>query len=151
MIYKSPAQEQGFGIPYQLGSHPTSNRVDDGQCIHRLLLRSLDIVVVGSDGLWDNLWDHEVAQIIADSMTNYHRQWTEREDLRKSEELSFCNFVHRHIVSGGLTHKIMKEAYLSSIDRKKSTPWSVAMTDTVDMVYNGGKPDDITCIVCFIH
>ena len=148
LIYKSPAQEQGFGIPYQLGSHPTANRVDDGHSVTRLLLKSLDIVVVGSDGLWDNLWDHEMAQIIGDSMASYHRQWNENGN---SKGLSFGNFVHRQIVGGGLTHKIMKEAYLSSIDRKKSTPWSVSMTDTVDMVYDGGKPDDITCVVVFIH
>lgn len=152
LFYKSPVQEQGFGIPYQLGSHPTANRVDDGESINRLLLQSRDLVIVGSDGLWDNLWDHEIESIIGDAMTNYHRQYQEEErESENGNELSFNNFVHRQIVGGGLTLKLMKEAYLNSIDRKKSTPWSVAMTDTVDMVYNGGKPDDITCVVCFIH
>ncbi len=152
VVYKSPAQEQGFGIPYQLGSHPTANRLDDGQSVTRILLKSLDIVVVGSDGLWDNLWDHEMAHIISESMASYLRQWKEQSaSANGSGQINFGNFVHRQIVGGGLTHKIMKEAYLSSIDRKKSTPWSVAMTDTVDMVYDGGKPDDITCVVVFIH
>ena len=64
---------------------------------------------------------------------------------------SFSNYVHKNIVSGDLTHKIIKQAYLNSIDRKKETPWSQAMTQTVDMVYNGGKQDDITCVVVFIH
>jgi len=148
LLYRSPAQEQGLGVPYQLGSHPTANAVDDGLSIDDLALHSSDVVVIGTDGLWDNLWDHEIARMISESMAAFYRRWSGEEN---AETLSFQNFVHRHIVGGGLTHKLVKEAYLCSIDRKKATPWSEAMTNSVDMVYSGGKPDDITCVVVFVH
>ena len=59
--------------------------------------------------------------------------------------------MHAKIIGGDLTHKLMKQAHLNSNDKAKSTPWSTAMTETVDMIYNGGKQDDMTCVVLFVH
>ena len=154
IIYKSPAQEQGFGIPYQLGSHPTANSIDDGYCLHHFNLKSFDIIIVGSDGLWDNLFDDEISNIICLTMSRYFDQYKNNNNNNNNNNdnyLTFNNYVHSKIVKGDLTHIIIKQAYLNSIDRKKETPWSQAMTQTVDMVYNGGKQDDITCVVVFIH
>lgn len=154
LIYRSTPQEQGFGVPYQLGSHETANRVEDGCSLQKFALHSGDVVVLGTDGLWDNMWEHEVADIICGAMTLYRQKWTteqERDADGDVEPLSFCNFVHAKIVGGDLTHKLMKQAHLNSNDKAKCTPWSTAMTETVDMVYNGGKQDDITCIVLFVH
>eukprot|EP00485_Elphidium_margaritaceum_P015751 CAMPEP_0202733606 /NCGR_PEP_ID=MMETSP1385-20130828/188255_1 /ASSEMBLY_ACC=CAM_ASM_000861 /TAXON_ID=933848 /ORGANISM="Elphidium margaritaceum" /LENGTH=302 /DNA_ID=CAMNT_0049399943 /DNA_START=757 /DNA_END=1665 /DNA_ORIENTATION=- len=149
-IYVTPAQIQGFGIPYQLGSHPTANTVEDGYSLKHFNLQSRDIVIVGSDGLWDNLYQNEISEMICGTMTKYYKNWC-RECEERNSDIYFNDFVHAQIVNGDLNHKIMKQAYQNSLDRQKTTPWSEQMTQTVDMVYNGGKPDDITCVVVFIH
>ena len=145
-IYKSVAQEQGFGIPYQLGSHSTSNCIEDGCCLNVFDLCAMDIVIVGSDGLWDNCFDDEILALICQSMNKYLKEWKNEESA-----VSFDSFVHHKVVNGDITHRIIKQAYMNSIDKKKQTPWSRAMTETVDMVYDGGKTDDITCAFVFIH
>merc|ERR1712228_242421 len=149
-IYKSLAQEQGFGIPYQLGSHSTSNSISDGYCLEHFALKSLDIVIVGSDGLWDNMFDNEISALICHSMNRYYKEWKQQQQEREESD-EFSNFVHSKVANGDITHRIMKEAYLNSIDKKKQTPWSQTMTETVEMVYDGGKTDDITCALVFIH
>ena len=56
LVYESPEQTKDFNFPYQIGhigDSPTSSLVQK----HKIY--DLDIVVVGSDGLFDNV-DHQM-------------------------------------------------------------------------------------------
>ena len=59
--------------------------------------------------------------------------------------------MHRYMLDGKITHRLMRQAYENSQDKNGVTPWSLYMTDTVEMIYSGGKHDDITCAVIYIH
>merc|ERR1712154_149668 len=104
---------------------PTANNIDDGYNLQHFNLKSCDVVIIGSDGLWDNLWDHEISTIIDQTMSKYQENYN-----NSSNNFSFNNYVHNKIVNGDLTHRIIKQAYLNSIDTEKTTPWSQAMTQT---------------------
>lgn len=39
------------------------------------------------------------------------------------------------------------KAFEAAMDKSGVTPYSQAATEAFDMVYNGGKPDDITVVV----
>lgn len=41
-------------------------------------------------------------------------------------------------------------AFDNSVDKHRVTPYSRAATEAFDMVYSGGKPDDITVLVAVI-
>jgi hypothetical protein len=41
-------------------------------------------------------------------------------------------------------------AFDNSVDKHRATPYSRAATEAFDMVYSGGKPDDITVLVAVI-
>ena len=41
-------------------------------------------------------------------------------------------------------------AYHASMDKRRTTPYSLAATDYFDMVYSGGKRDDITVVVVHV-
>lgn len=41
-------------------------------------------------------------------------------------------------------------AFENSVDKHRLTPYSRAATEAFDMVYSGGKPDDITVLVAVI-
>jgi protein phosphatase PTC7 len=44
----------------------------------------------------------------------------------------------------------LQVAFDNSIDKHRVTPYSRAATEAFDMVYSGGKPDDITVLVAVI-
>ncbi len=70
IIYKTTEQWHWFDCPRQLGTNspdtPTVNAVMD-----RVSIEENDVVLALSDGVVDNLWEHEVVQNVADSI----RKW----------------------------------------------------------------------------
>ena len=42
---------------------------------------------------------------------------------------------------------VVSAAYAASMDKRRTTPYSLAATENFDMVYSGGKKDDITAVV----
>lgn len=46
--------------------------------------------------------------------------------------------------------EIIQKAFEHANDRTRMTPYSLAATEHFDMVYSGGKKDDITVLVCKI-
>lgn len=65
-----------------------------------------------------------------------------------------CNtavsFVHRAEEVVGYVLLWLQVAFDNSIDKHRVTPYSRAATEAFDMVYSGGKPDDITVLVAVI-
>jgi hypothetical protein len=57
--YRTSPQEHEFGRPFQLGSQPTADKPED--CMFASIkIAAGDVVVMGSDGLWDNIFDRQV-------------------------------------------------------------------------------------------
>ena len=50
-----------------------------------------------------------------------------------------------------LANELGKRAFQNSMDKWIETPYSKAATDAFDMVYSGGKKDDITVICAIIE
>lgn len=83
-----------------------------------------DVVVVGTDGLFDNLYNDEVTEVVL------------------------------HSVRAGLepqvtAQKIAVLARQRALDRNRPTPFSTAAQEA-GFRYNGGKLDDITVVVSYI-
>ena len=121
VTYRSPQQEHEFGRPYQLGHHRASDRPEDAM-LHSARLAGGDVVVMGSDGLWDNLHDSEVAQTVQQGV-----------DARLSP--------------AAIARAVAAEAYERSSQKRGSTPYSLAATDAHELVFCGGKRDDICVLV----
>ncbi|ETO25911.1 hypothetical protein RFI_11226, partial [Reticulomyxa filosa] len=133
----------GFGIPYQIASHNKSNQLEDADVLHNIELFSGDVILVGSDGLWDNLFLNEISAILTEQLNGCVKN--------PSNPFPVTKRVPTFVKQGKLTNHIMYQALNNSFDKNKTTPWSNSMTQEVEMVFSGGKPDDITCIVVFIH
>lgn len=75
IILRTAGQWHWFDCPMQLGTNsvdtPRQNAV-----LTSLELEEDDIVVAVSDGVTDNLWEHEVSKLVLDSL----KQWAEKED-----------------------------------------------------------------------
>lgn len=85
-----------------------------------------DVVVLGSDGLWDNLADDALVASVAAG--------------RAAKE-----------GASALARRLAGEAFRASLDRERESPYSLGASEAFDMVYSGGKRDDITVLVALVQ
>lgn len=120
VVFRTPQQEHSFGHPVQLGHHDAADW-PEAAMLETFQVFPGDVIVMGSDGLFDNLSEGEILG-----------------EVKRHEP------THRS--PSALVHKLMQLAYENSLDRKKKTPFAWAATEAFDMVYCGGKPDDISIL-----
>lgn len=122
--FRTPQLEHEFGCPYQLGHHRYANSPADAE-LSTLPVVAGDVIVMGSDGLLDNMSDKEmVAQVGA--------------------------LLQAGAKPAAMAQQMAKVAFDNSLDKQRITPYSRAATEAFDMVYSGGKPDDITVLVAVV-
>lgn len=122
VIAKSSPMTHGFNFPYQI------ERGDDPSLLlesYDIALNDGDVIVTATDGLFDNLYDHEIASIIQNSLQS------------------------------GLGPKEMATLLAEKAqERGKSTsgtsPFSDAARAAGYNTYIGGKLDDVTVIVSLV-
>ena len=136
--YRTPLQEHEFGRPYQLGHHENADGPEDVECAS-VPLDDGDILVMGSDGLFDNLHDSEI-KLAADSTIASLR----------SQDLSLVPNPTRVAIS--LSRRLCLLASQRAGDKSSmSTPYALAATEAFDMAFRGGKMDDITVLVVVVQ
>jgi len=117
VVLLSEAQQVAFNMPFQVGHKSPQWPATHGQ-VYTCGLKLQDVIVMGSDGLFDNLFIREIVEYV-------------KEDLS-------CNKLARSI--GNAAKK-------RSISSDVETPFKEEALKA-DLVYTyGGKPDDITIIV----
>lgn len=123
--YRSPQQEHTFGYPYQLGHFDGADLPEDAM-LTTMPVSPGDIVILGSDGLFDNVSEEEL-----------------------------LDEVERDVLEGVkpsvIAQRLAFLAFSNSLDKYKSTPYSLGASEAFDMVYAGGKTDDITVLCAAIH
>ncbi|XP_049849192.1 uncharacterized protein LOC126318217 isoform X2 [Schistocerca gregaria] len=121
LLHRSLILQHSFNLPYQLG--PKSGDLPEDAIVCNIDVEMGDIVILGTDGLFDNL-EHEV---IVDIISQ-----------------QFKSDPNIHLDK--LAMKISQEAFARSQDRKGQTPFS---RNALKHGYHfpGGKPDDITLIL----
>ncbi|CAD8196302.1 unnamed protein product [Paramecium pentaurelia] len=121
--FKSTEQQKSFNFPYQIGSEGDNPNVatDD---THKIQVG--DLVVLGTDGLFDNMSAQQIQVVI--------------EDVTKTEPNN----------PQALAKSIANYAYRLSLDPKYNSPFAQHAKQS-RLRYMGGKSDDITVIVAFIN
>ncbi|XVF62005.1 hypothetical protein PTKIN_Ptkin08bG0181600 [Pterospermum kingtungense] len=122
-VFHSPVQQRGFNFTYQLASGNNGDLPSSGQ-VFRIPVLPGDVIVAGTDGLFDNLYDNEVIAVVVHAL--------------------------RAGFSPELTAKqIAALARERAVDRNRQTPFAKAAQDA-GFRYCGGKLDDITVVVSYI-
>ena len=108
IVLRSPIQQHRFNAPYQLTLAPdgTVSEVTNAAATQSLEMQTGDIVVVGTDGLWDNLYEDQVVGIVHKEMgeNGWTPQGVARELVREARRLGeqddyespFCVEGRRH-------------------------------------------------------
>ncbi|KAJ0982656.1 hypothetical protein J5N97_010911 [Dioscorea zingiberensis] len=122
-IFRSPVQQHDFNFTFQLESGNGSDLPSSAQ-VFSFPVASGDVIIAGTDGLFDNLYNNEVTAVVV------------------------------HATRAGLgpqvtAQKIAALARQRAQDRNRQTPFSTAAQDA-GYRYYGGKLDDITVVVSFI-
>jgi protein phosphatase PTC7 len=129
VFFRSSDQTHHFNCPYQLTGN--SERIEVPDLFH-IRVRSGDIVVAATDGVFDNLFDHVIQGIVARHL---------------SEAWRTGGAVQPHLE--GLATTIAEEAL--EICKQDSTqdhitPFAI-QASSEGITYRGGKLDDITVVV----
>ncbi|KAF5180768.1 phosphatase PTC7-like protein [Thalictrum thalictroides] len=122
-VFRSPVQQHGFNFTYQLESGNDGDLPSSGE-VFNVPVVSGDVIIAGTDGLFDNLYNNEVTAVVV------------------------------HAVRAGLApqvtaQKIAALARQRAQDSDRQTPFSTAAQDA-GFRYYGGKLDDITVVVSYI-
>ncbi|KAG0737456.1 hypothetical protein G6F57_010716 [Rhizopus arrhizus] len=128
-IFRSEEQQHSFNFPYQLGTASFDSPSDAQQ--FTVKIEEDDIIVLGSDGLFDNLFDDEILEEIKASI----------------EQIDSDHLIAApQSISDALAHR----ARIVSEDPDNPTsPFQVrAMHE--GLYYQGGKADDISVIVAIV-
>ncbi|KAG5543233.1 hypothetical protein RHGRI_016096 [Rhododendron griersonianum] len=118
-IFRSPVQQHDFNFTYQLESGTGGDLPSSGQ-VFTIPVAPGDVVIAGTDGLFDNLYNNEVTAVVV------------------------------HAMRAGLgpqvtAQKIAALARQRAQDKNRQTPFSTAAQDA-GFRYYGGKLDDITVV-----
>lgn len=119
VVYGSKEQQHSFNLPYQLG--PSSNDKPEHGDAYKYTLKEGDIVIVGTDGLFDNLYDETIISLLNKKST--------------AQEMA---------------QALSREAYMISKSHSANTPFS-RCAQKAGFYFQGGKEDDISVIVAQYH
>ena len=123
ILFKSQPQQHAFNFPFQIGSGPSDP--PNAAQLYALPVEAGDVIVCGTDGLWDNLHDAEVAALV-------------RSELAAGRG------------AAGAAQRIADAAHIRGADPRADTPFSRgAMAARVP--FRGGKMDDCTVVVSIVQ
>eukprot|EP01112_Ceratiomyxa_fruticulosa_P013628 TRINITY_DN3842_c0_g1_i1.p1 TRINITY_DN3842_c0_g1~~TRINITY_DN3842_c0_g1_i1.p1 ORF type:complete len:461 (-),score=104.20 TRINITY_DN3842_c0_g1_i1:583-1965(-) len=117
IIYRSKEQQHSFNFPYQLGTG--SYDLPEHSDKSNIPVQEGDLLVMGSDGLWDNLYDDEIVEVVLKSAG----------DPVKMAQI------------------IARRAYLVGNSKSILSPFARAAQEAGYIFTLGGKLDDISVLV----
>mmetsp|Transcript_33275 Transcript_33275/g.53620 ORF Transcript_33275/g.53620 Transcript_33275/m.53620 type:complete len:495 (-) Transcript_33275:8947-10431(-) len=129
LIFHTPEQEHSFGYPFQLGHHEASDKASDALVAHMGVQKG-DVVIVASDGLFDNVSQTEIANIVSKHSNSRSKHATMKAATVCANELAGT-------------------AFTNSMDKTKDSPWAEMASEEYNLVWHGGKKDDVT-VVCIV-
>lgn len=156
IIYKTTEQWHWFDCPRQLGTNspdtPNKNAVMD-----RIEIEEDDVVIAMTDGVVDNLWEHEVVQNVIDSMDKWQTRESKVEPGKEPAEQTYADgmrFVAQELVNAARTiaedpfaeSPYMEKAIDEGLSIEGGMLSSCIQTHPCTTDYCTGKLDDISVV-----
>lgn len=179
IAYQSEAQVHAFNTPYQLSIVPeVIRRLEEGEFDDNaggnnnrrkeregkrirdmpkdadtasLQLKHGDIVVFATDGFWDNVFTSTSLDIVNKHMIS-KGIWAQDEKagivpvFKGSAEADMSPEL-----AGNLALQLVNVATANARNPKSSTPFAKEFIQEWKVQYDGGKPDDTTVLVVYVH
>ncbi|KAJ5115248.1 hypothetical protein NUU61_001007 [Penicillium alfredii] len=138
ILFRTAEQWHWFDCPMQLGTNSADTPRKDA-VLSTIVLQEDDIVLALSDGVMDNLWEHEVLKIILDSVNKWDKGRTDAPSVAPTPDLSDNRMVYvaRELLNAALS--IAQDPFAESPYMEKAVDEGLAI--------EGGKMDDISVVV----
>ena len=147
--FKCDEFQHSFNLPAQLGSG--CEDTPDDSISSSLSVQVGDIVVIGTDGLLDNVSEHEIATVIGMHQKQNPNINANQTKQRNDRQAALDNAQQVHLQNlPDLAREIAEFALACSRDPHRMTPFSLA-AKRHRINHKGGKEDDITLIVAQIR
>ena len=78
MVFRSPALQHFFDCPLQFAAYPDyTNATDtsDDAGLYEIPVQAGDLIVAGTDGLWDNVPQEEILSGLPSTLTHLSQVW----------------------------------------------------------------------------
>lgn len=117
VVFRTKEQQHSFNFPYQIGT----GSADKPHHSQRLTVEVQpgDLIIAGTDGLWDNLFDEDILEIVANAGND----------------------------PATIAQHIARQAHIVANDKDIISPFSKSARSNGYPLATGGKLDDITVIV----
>jgi serine/threonine protein phosphatase PrpC len=135
VVFATDTLQHEFNMPYQLGSPellPVTDYASSAQVYCPDVQRN-DLLILASDGLFDNMWDDDLEDVVCEHVVADTEQSTE--------------------TLTELANALANAASVNGRDKMFKSPWSVASASSGNvgllrkLFPKGGKLDDITVVV----
>jgi protein phosphatase PTC7 len=124
LAFRSPPQQHGFNFPFQLGAPGSVADSPADAELFAVGVAAGDVVVAGTDGLWDNVFPGEAADLASAAAA-------------------------RGEPPGGAARALAALARTRAADPRVLSPFAEA-AQAMGYPYTGGKMDDITVVVAYV-
>jgi len=117
IVYRTKEQQHSFNFPYQIGT----GSADKPQHAQRITVEVQpdDLIILGTDGLWDNLFDEDIIEVVANAPSD----------------------------PATIAQLIARQAHIVANDKDIISPFSKSARSNGYPLATGGKLDDITVLV----
>lgn len=156
-IFSTQTQQHAFNMPYQVGFEQRADLCHAKESM--VVVENYDIIVMASDGLWDNLAKRTVIWVVTEHLRLWKSNRKRVESPSEMEKLAFSKEEHKNIVSGetmlsesrlkAMAFDIAGRACRASQDENSMSPYAENARRAGRNV-RGGKLDDITVIVAAV-
>jgi len=128
-MYRSSQHYYQFDHPYHFGNEMMGKLLETDIQLKSVRVKRGDIIVSGSDGLFDNMWDHEIVEVVNEvAKANQGNNEDPVDTLRLAEA-------------------IVDRAHQFSRDDSRRSPYGEYAERETGYLFFGGREDDITAIV----
>jgi protein phosphatase PTC7 len=116
IVYRTKEQQHSFNFPYQIGTG-SADKPHHSQRI-TIEVQPDDLIILGTDGLWDNLFDEDIIEVVANAPSD----------------------------PATIAQLIARQAHIVANDKDHLSPFSKSARSNGYPLATGGKLDDITVL-----
>ncbi|KAI5307397.1 N-acetylglucosaminyldiphosphodolichol N-acetylglucosaminyltransferase catalytic subunit alg13 [Ascosphaera pollenicola] len=140
VLFRTTAQYNGVDCPRQLGTN-SSDRPQTDAVATSLSLKEDDIVIAMSDGVVDNLWEHEILTITLNALEQYNKCLASAKIPATAARLRRAGGPMVYIA-----RRILNAARTVAFDPSAESPYMEKAMER-GVMRQGGKEDDISVVV----
>jgi len=152
VVYRTVDQLLGFNFPRQLSlpynASCTSPHHADNTTSPVVLERG-DIIVLGTDGLFDNIFDSHIVQLTAAAKAMYLMNTTSPIKNTTMSDTDKTDMDYSRLAQE-MADQLLKAAIAAASSTESMTPFEEHALEWNQSFY-GGKPDDCSVIVSIVH